>query len=204
MRTSVTFLGLFSWVILNCTLCNSLKQCATCLDSEHATYFRSDCCFSHSMKQKNPVFPFSRRIRPFWQKILVLPVSFNVIRHTHAKFAPLDFIDEKIIGKRYKLNIPFLILWLIVFKLYSLHFQIILLVLCISKFLFHENATSVSILFRLLFKFRTLCSYAVLFSVYLWLKLFLPCLEFYTDFVPKIFGIRIILHSPSRCQKLGQ
>ena len=27
------------------------------------------------VKQKNPVLPFSRRIRPFWQKILAKPVT---------------------------------------------------------------------------------------------------------------------------------
>ena len=32
----------------------------------------------------------------------------DVIRHAHAKFAPLDFINEEIIGKRDKANIPFL------------------------------------------------------------------------------------------------
>ena len=31
----------------------------------------------------------------------------NVIRHAHTKFAPLDFINKKMRGKRGKPNIPF-------------------------------------------------------------------------------------------------
>ena len=57
-------------------------------------------------KQKNLVLPFSRRTRRFWQKIPVPPVAQCDQKHSHAKFAPLDFIDKKIIGKRGKPNIP--------------------------------------------------------------------------------------------------
>ena len=44
------------------------------------------------------VLPFSRKIRPFRGKFQyqLLP---NLIRHAHAKFAPLDFVNKKMIGK---------------------------------------------------------------------------------------------------------
>ena len=41
-------------------------------------------------KQKNPVLPFSKKMRPFRKKYPYHQLP-NVIRHAHAKFAPLNF-----------------------------------------------------------------------------------------------------------------
>ena len=48
----------------------------------------------------------------------------NVIRHAHVKFAPLDFIDKKIIGKRSKPNIAFLMTFVLLFNTWKLNKQV--------------------------------------------------------------------------------
>ena len=52
-------------------------------------------------KEKNPIFPFSKEKRPFWEYLLL-----NVIKHPHAKFTPLGFMNKKVIRKRGKANVP--------------------------------------------------------------------------------------------------
>ena len=66
------------------------------------------------IKQKNPVLLYSRE-RELFGKRFLYHLLLNVIRHSSAKFAPLDFIDKTTIGKRDKTNIPFRELPLITF-----------------------------------------------------------------------------------------
>ena len=57
-------------------------------------------CFGSTVKTKEIQFlSFSRKIRPFGKKFLYHQMPHMMI-HNHAKFAPLDFINKKMIGKR--------------------------------------------------------------------------------------------------------
>ena len=56
-------------------------------------------CISNTVKTKEIQFlSFSRKIRPFLKKFLYHQLP-NMTIHTHTKFAPLDFINKKVIGK---------------------------------------------------------------------------------------------------------
>ena len=60
-------------------------------------YLRGDfilMCFGNTVKTKeNQFLSFSRKIRPCWNKFLYHQLPDMMI-HTHAKFAPLDFINK--------------------------------------------------------------------------------------------------------------
>ena len=58
-------------------------------------------CFGNTVKTKeNQFLSFSRKIRPCWKKFLYHQLP-NMMIYTHAKFAPLDFINKtKMNGKR--------------------------------------------------------------------------------------------------------
>ena len=105
IRTSVTYLGLFFRLLCTATLCHAAST------TNRQNIF--DICAGSPtlVQQKNPVLAFSRRRRPYWQKILVKPL-LNGIRHAHTKFAPFFFINktpkQKMKGKHGKPNIPFL------------------------------------------------------------------------------------------------
>ena len=52
-------------------------------------------CFGNTVKTKEIQFlSFSEKIKPFWKKFLHHKL-LDMMIHTHVKFAPLDFINEK-------------------------------------------------------------------------------------------------------------
>ena len=64
--------------------------------------------YSTLIEQKNPVLPFSRKMRPFGKKFLY-HLLLNLMGHAYAKFTPLDITGKQMTGKRGKPNIPFIV-----------------------------------------------------------------------------------------------
>ena len=68
-------------------------------------------CFGNMVKTKEIQFlSFYRKVRPFWKTFLYHQLP-TMMKHTHAKFAPLGFINKKRSGTAdfsSKPNIPFI------------------------------------------------------------------------------------------------
>ena len=94
IRTSVTHLELFFRLL--CTAhCNRLKQCATLPRLQIGKLYV--CWFSRSCKTKESSFAVFQENETFLEKnsCETCHLLLDVIRHAHAKFAPLNFINKK-------------------------------------------------------------------------------------------------------------